>query len=223
MEKFATIRKRAAARKGGEQALEALMPELKSPAELRKIPDHRWLAESTKRIFQAGFVWKVIESKWDGFETVFEGFDPKTVANFSEGDIGRLLTDTRIIRNGQKIRAACHNAGFFLELAAEHGSAARFFADWPPADFVGLLETMKKRGSRLGGFTGQIFLRFMGKDSFIVNPDVTQALVAAGVVTGNPTSKRDLAAVQQAFNQWQHESGLPLGYIGRTLACSVGD
>ena len=40
-----------------------------------------------------------------------------------------------------------------------HDSAARAFADWPDSDYVGLLETLKKRGMRLGGNTGQYALR----------------------------------------------------------------
>ncbi len=222
MEAFKAIWKRAAGRKGGDAALEALMPEIKAPRELRAIPDDRWLAAMTKRIFQAGFVWKVIESKWEGFEVAFQGFDPGRVANFSEGEIGLLLSDTRIIRNGQKILAIRDNAAFLVDLARETGTAAAFFAGWPNADFVGLLEVMKKRGSRLGGFTGQMFLRTMGKDSFILNEDVTEALIAAGVIRRKPTSKGDLAAVQEAFNQWSEQSGRPLAHISRTLACSVG-
>lgn len=232
MESFATIWKRAARRKGGDAALRSEMPELKTPAQLRQIPDHRWLAEMTKRIFQAGFVWKVIEAKWEGFETAFEGFDVARLAAQSEGDLGRLVSDARIVRNPQKIKTVGHNARFLAELATEHGSAAAFFADWPDDDFVGLLEVLKKRGSRLGGFTGAVFLRFMGKDSFLLNPDVTAALADAGVVdrvltlkkgVTTVTSKKDLAAVQAAFNQWRSESGLPMAHISKTLACSVGE
>ena len=127
------------------------------------------------------------------------------------------------------------NAGFLVDLAREHGTAAAWFANRPDDDFVGLLDVMKKRGSRLGGFTGQVFLRFMGKDSFILNPDVTLALVDAGALEMAPSSikaviskrtlssKKGLAAVQAAFNRWWAESGRPMAHISKTLACSVGD
>ncbi len=49
------------------------------------------------------------------------------------------------------------------------------------------------------------------------------ALIAAGVVQRKPTSKRDIAAVQDAFNRWREQSGRSLAHISRTLACSVGD
>jgi len=226
MEDFATIRARAAARKGGEAALDALMPEVKSADALRAIPDDRWLAGMAKRIFQAGFVWKVIEDKWPGFEAAFGGFDPRRVAMMSDGDLDALLADDRIVRNGRKIEATRENAVFLVDLAREHGSAAGFFADWPDEDYIGLLEVLKKRGSRLGGFTGQAFLRHMGKDSFIINPDVCAALVAAGVIDKAPKTvgtlpKGDFAKVQAAFNAWRAESGRPMAHIGRTLACSI--
>jgi len=221
MTPFAEIRERAEARKGGAAALAELMPPVKSPDELRRIPDRRWLAGMTKRIFQAGFVWKVIDNKWDGFEAAFEGFDPKRLAYLSDDDMDRLVSDERIIRNGQKIATVPHNAGLLLELAGEHGSAAACFADWPDEDFGGLLDMLKRRGKRLGGNTGQMFLRFMGKDSFVLSGDVARALIAAGVVDKEPKSKRDLAAVQDAFNAWRAESGWPMTHISRTLAMSV--
>lgn len=220
---FQEIWSRAAARKGGDAALEAELPEIKPPAELRTVPDDRWLAAMTQRIFQAGFVWKVIESKWEGFETAFGGFDPPTLATLSEGDLGRLISDQRIVRNAQKIHAVRHNAGLLVALAQEHGSAAACFADWPDADFVGLLELLNKRGSRLGGFTGPLFLRTMAKDSFLFSPDVIAGLIAAGVVSRKPTSKKALADVQAAFNLWRDESSRTFAHISKTLACSVGD
>ena len=132
--------------------------------------------------FQAGLSWLTVLRKREAFRRAFRGFDPPTVANLSDGDIGRLLTDQRIVRNRQKILSVPHNAAWLVELAAEHGTAAAFFADWPEADYVGLLNLMKKRGSRLGGFTGMILLRSMGKDSFFLNDDIVAALVREGVV-----------------------------------------
>ncbi len=211
----------AAKRKGGPKELEKLLSKPKSKAALKKIPDDRWLAEITKNIFRAGFNWSVVEKKWPGFEEAFWAFDPRRCAMMSDDDLGDLASDTRIIRNGTKIASVRDNAVFINELADEHGSAGAFFADWPQDDFVGLLEVLKKRGSRLGGATAQYFLRFSGKDSFFTNGDVAAALVREGVVDKPPSSKRDMAAAQAAFNQWAKESGRPFTHISRTLACSV--
>lgn len=225
MRRFATIFALAAQRKGGEAALKTLLAETlpRSPAEIVAIPDDRILAEMTRRIFYAGFSSKVIDGKWPGFEAAFDGFDPRACAFMTDDRFDALTRDGRIIRNAAKIRAVQVNAAFLLELAAGHGSAARFFADWPDADYVGLLEVLKKRGSHLGGDAAGRFLRAIGKPAFILRPDVVTALIREGVLKGPPGGKRDLAAVQAAFNRWSAESGQDLTTIGRVLAMSVGE
>ena len=224
MRSFQTIFEQAAAFRGGGDALETLLSQSvpKSPAELTKIPDDRWLATMTKCVFQAGFSWKVIESKWPGFEEAFEGFNVPRWAMAPDEDLDRLTSDTRIVRNGQKIRTVRENAIFLNELAREHGSAAKVFAEWPSDDFIGLLDLLKKRGSRLGGATAQYFLRFIGRDSYILSRDVTAALIRDGVIEKEPTSKGAQKKVQEAFNNWMVESGRPLTQISRVLAMSVG-
>lgn len=221
MESFKTIHARAAKRHGGEKALEALLTKPKSTAALKKIPDDRWLAAMTKSVFQAGFSWKVVEAKWPGFEEAFDHFDPHRVAFYSGEDMGRLVSDARIVRNGAKIKATVENARFVVELAREHGSAAAFFAASKPESYTDLLDVLKKRGSRLSGAAAQYFLRFQGVDSFMLSPSVTAALIKANVVDGPPTSRKAMAAVQAAFNQWQKESGRSLTEISRILARSI--
>lgn len=218
---FADLHARAAARKGGDAALEALLTDPKTAEELAAIPDDRWLSDMTRRIFQSGFNWKVIDSKWDGFEEAFWGFDVGRCALMSDEDLDRLVSDKRIVRNGAKIRSVRDNAAFLQELTAEYGSAAKCFADWPGDDFTGLLEMLKKRGARLGGRVGAIAMRFMGKDGFILSEDVVKALIREGVVDKAPSSRKDMAAVQAAFNAWATQSGRPLSHISRVLAFTV--
>ncbi len=72
-------------------------------------------------------------------------------------------------------------------------------------------------------FTGNYFLRFMGKDSFMTSGDVAKALIREGVVDKPPSSKGALKKVQGAFNVWMTESGRPLTHISRVLAYTVPD
>jgi 3-methyladenine DNA glycosylase Tag len=173
-------------------------------------------------VFQAGFSWKVIDQKWPGFEEAFEGFDVARLAFLPDEAFEALLKDTRIVRNGAKIKSVQHNAIFLKDLAAEHGSAARFFARYPVTDQVGLMEILKKRGSRLGGNTGQIALRFMGKESFVLSGDVVNALIRENVIENDRLSKKNLAAIQTAFNHWSATTGRPMNEISRILAFSTG-
>lgn len=124
----------------------------------------------------------------------------------------------------RKIRSVRANAQFVLDIAAEHGSFGKFLASWPADDQVGLLDLLAKRGSRLGGHTGQYLIRFLGRDSWIASRDVILCLRDAGVdIAENPTSKRDLQKIQNQFNIWAKESGLPLVHISRICAMSIGE
>ena len=221
---FKTIRDRASKRKGGESALEALLPKVPSPKTLANLKDDRVLAAMAKRIFSAGFVWSVIEKKWPGFEAAFLKFDVKRL-NFQPDEFWeKLAGDARIVRNPQKIAAVRDNARFVADVAREHGSFGKFLAGWPLGDQVGLLEVLGKRGARLGGMTGQYFLRFIGMDVFVTSPDMIACLRDAGLdISEKASSKKDMGKVQDLFNAWQKQTGLPYTHLSRICAMSVGE
>ena len=221
---FKTIRTRAEARKGGAKALEKLLPDKPDMKALAKLSDDRMLAEMTQRVFSAGFAWSVIENKWPGFEKAFLGFKPAKLA-FQPGDFWHdLLSDTRIVRNGAKITSVRDNAAFVQEIAKEHGSFGKLLASWPSSNQVGLLDLLAKRGSRLGGNTGQMFLRFVGWDGFVTSQDVVACLRDAGLdIAAEVKSKGDLAKVQAQFNAWAEETGLPYAHLSRICAMSIGE
>jgi 3-methyladenine DNA glycosylase Tag len=221
MKSFKTIYARAAKRHGGETHVEAELPSPSSKASVTRRKDDRYLAEMTRVIFQAGFVWRVINQKWDGFEAAFGGFDPKAWARATPLDLADLEADARIVRNPQKIRTVPKNAQLILDLAKEHGSFGKFLSGWPEDDLVGLYLLLKKRGSRLGGNSAQRFVRNMGKDTFMLTGSVVAALKDAGVVEKAPTSQRDLKATQEAFNTWAQESGRPYCQVSKVLALSI--
>jgi len=222
LKSFAEIYERAAKRKGGEKELEKMIQlRMKTPQELAEIPEDRYLAEITRGVFNAGFVWKIIEHKWDGFEAAFWKFNVTRCAYMSEDDIDQLARDVRIIRNRQKIITVRDNAVMVFELSSKYGSFGKMIGDWPEADYIGLLALLKKRGSRLGGLTPQYFLRRLGKSGFVLGKDGTAALVDAGVIDKFPTGKAAMQNVQEAYNQWQQESGLNQAQISRVLSLSI--
>ena len=135
-----------------------------------------------------------------------------------------LTKDARIVRNGAKIMSVRANARFVREMAEEHGSFGSMLAKWPSSDEIGLLELMAKRGSRLGGNTGQMLLRFLGYDGFVTSRDVVACLRASGLdIAAQVTAKRDLAKVQAQFNAWAEETGLPYVHLSRICAMSAGE
>lgn len=222
MLKFEEIYLRAVEHKGGVDILEQLLPEAGSVEAVAGLDESRFLAEMTRCIFQAGFVWRVIDQKWQGFEDVFHGFDVNTILGLQPEDWEEICTDTRIVRNRQKIGSVRGNAQFIEDIALETGSFGRFIADWPASDLIGLLELLKKRGARLGGNTGQRFLRNVGKDSFYLGKDVIRCLQNSGLdIKDNPTSKKELSAIQQAFNQWHEESNRSYTHISKIAAYTI--
>ena len=113
------------------------------------------------------------------------------------------------------------HAQLVLDLAQQHGGAGAFFASFGPRRYAELLEVLKKRGARLGGMTAQYFLRRMGLESWVLSIDVVRVLVDEGVLHRAPSSKRDMQAVQAAFDHWCEQSGKSLTYVSRVLAMSI--
>ena len=221
---FATVRARAVERKGGTRMLATLLPRVATRAELTALPDDRILSEMTKRIFCSGFAWTVVEQKWPGFEAAFLAFDASALLIQPPDFWDALTGDTRIVRHGQKVMAVAHNARFVADVSANHGGFGRFLAEWPANDQVGLLQVLAKQGARLGGNTGQYFLRFLGRDGFMLSRDVVLCLRDAGLdIAETPTSKRDLGKIQAQFNAWAAETKLPYTHLSRICAMSIGE
>ncbi|WP_354492504.1 DNA-3-methyladenine glycosylase I [Mesorhizobium robiniae] len=221
---FQKIRARAAKRKGGEAALASLLGPMPDNAAVADVTDDRILSTMAERVFAAGFVWRVIEQKWPGFEEAFLRFEPKRLL-FQPDDFWHdLAFDQRIVRNPQKIKSVRDNAAFVERVSKEHGGFGEFLAAWPADDQVGLMAYLGKHGSRLGGHTGQYFLRWLEWDAFIVSTDMAAALRDAGLdIAENPTSKRDLDKIQNQINAWAAETSLPRRHISRILAMSIGE
>ncbi|MBD1391410.1 DNA-3-methyladenine glycosylase I [Neiella sp. HB171785] len=222
MEHFSQTLARAAERKGGEQNLFNLVSAPLPEQQLLAQTDDRCLAIMTKVVFQSGFSWRVIEQKWQGFEDAFWQFDPHKLVLLDDSHIERLMNDTRIVRNGQKIKTVPLNAQFVLDTANDHGSFARFIAQWPVDDITGLWLHLKQHGARLGGNSASFVLRRMGKDTFVLSRDVTAHLIAQGVIDKPVTSKTALKQVQHAFNTWQQQVALPMTQLSQIIGLSVG-
>lgn len=82
--------------------------------------------------FQSGLSWLTILRKRPAFREAFADFDPDVVARFSDADIERLMQDTGIVRNRQKIEATRKNARAVVALR-EYGGLDAFIWDRRPA------------------------------------------------------------------------------------------
>ncbi|MBV6754681.1 DNA-3-methyladenine glycosylase I [Pseudomonas chlororaphis] len=203
---------------GSAAALEAELPVPASSQQLRELPDDRYLSMIALRVFRAGLKHSLVDAKWPVFEQVFFGFDPEKVVLMGAEHLERLMQDARIIRHLGKLKSVPRNAQMVLDVAREKGSFGALIADWPVTEITGLWKYLAKQGHQLGGLSAPRFLRMVGKDTFVPTYDVVAALNAQKIVDKVPTSLRDLAIVQDAFNQWHAESGRPMCQLSMMLA-----
>ena len=223
MQQFDSIYQRAVARKGSAAALENKISQPLSVVQLKQYSDDQWLEEFTRKIFQSGFYWSVVNSKWDGFREVFWQFSVEKLLMMSPEMYEQRSQDERIIRNAKKVQTIAQNCQMIFEVQQQHGRFSDFIAQWPEDDIVGLWLYLKKHGARLGGNTGPYALRAMGKDTFLLSRDVESVLRAEEVIDGGLQSKKSLYAAQQWFNQMKAHSGLSYQALSQIVAMSVGD
>ena len=218
---FATILDTARQRHGAA-ALEARLPQPKSASELAAIPDDRYLSQMSLRIFRAGLKHSVVDAKWPAFEEVFHGFDPRRVRAMSDEAMEQLLGDARLIRHWGKLKAVRDNAAATLGIGEEFGSFGRWLATWPGNNIAGLWDELSARCSQMGGNSGPMFLRMVGKDTFVLSPSVIAGLKRWAEMPP-PKNRKDRAAAQACFNAWTTETGRPLSQLSMILALSVDE
>lgn len=222
--RFERIYDLACERKGGPEALTRLLPKAVSKARIRKLGSDRYLAEFTRKVFQSGFVWRVVDQKWANFEEVFWQFDIDRLLMMPDDMLERKARDASIIRNYTKVRTVRENAAMIAEAERREGKPfGALVADWPSEDLIGLWAYLKKYGSRLGGNTGPYALRALGVDSFLLTRDVEGFLRSHEIVDGGIATKRSLQAAQAFFNELQSQSNRSLSELSRIVAYAFGD
>jgi 3-methyladenine DNA glycosylase Tag len=220
---YQTIYAQACERKGGEKALNELLPVSLSKKKLAAIADDRYLAEFSKKVFQSGFVWRVVEQKWDGFEELFWGFDIDKLLMMPDDMLERKAQDKKIIRNFRKVLAIRENAIMIADTCRREDSRfGDFVAHWPSEDVIGLWLYLKPHGTRLGGNTGPYALRALGVDTFLLTRDVEGFLRLHGIIDTGIGSKKALQSAQTFFNDLQQQSGRGLGELSRLISFTVG-
>lgn len=144
--------------------------------------DHEWgrLVKDDQTLFeflilesaQAGLSWLTILRRREGYRAAFCDFDVSKVAAMSDSDVERLMTDSGIIKNRLKIKAAITNAQLFIQIQQEFGSFYSYilsffpnqqpivhnfnsFADMPTtsAESDAISKDMRKRGFKFFGST----------------------------------------------------------------------
>ncbi len=110
-------------------------------------------------INQAGLSWDIILKKQENFRTAYSNFDIKSVANYNQTDINRLLNNTGIIRNKLKINAAIHNASVIMKIKQKMGSFQLWLDHHHPKTKDQWVKLFKKTFKFTGGeITGEFLM-----------------------------------------------------------------
>jgi DNA-3-methyladenine glycosylase I len=113
-------------------------------------------------INQAGLSWNTILLKKDNFFRAYDSFDIYNVANYTEEDRERLLTNAGIIRNKLKVNAAIHNAQVIIELQKENGSFKHWIEKHYPLTNEEWVKLFKQNFKFVGGEIVKEFLQSTG-------------------------------------------------------------
>jgi len=126
--------------------------------------DDAYFENMTRVIFIAGLSWKMIDKKWSNFRKAFQNFSIDKVAQFSDDDVKRLMSDPGIVRNRAKIMATIENAKQFRDIQKEFGSFQKFLDSLDKSNNYALvIKELGKRFNRLGPSSARIFLYSVGE------------------------------------------------------------
>jgi DNA-3-methyladenine glycosylase I len=132
--------------------------------------DREYFGLLARAVFSAGLGPKVVESRWDDMEAAFHGFEPVEVGKMEEPDVGRLLSDPKVIRNRRKIEAVIKNAGVFLDRIEEHQSFHAYLGELGAgSDLESAAEALARNFAHLGRTSALFFLFSAGWRSYEPN------------------------------------------------------
>ena len=140
------------------------MPNYEVPPRAVPESDAGYFEKITQAVFQAGFSWQVIRSKWPNFQKAFVNFDVDGVAAFTDENLERLVEDKGIVRNGRKIAATIHNARICQELIAQHGSLHSYLRTMDGLDYYARAKKFSKQFKFMGEMGAYFFFWSVGED-----------------------------------------------------------
>lgn len=134
-------------------------------------------------INQAGLSWETILKKEEGFRAAYDQFNIDKVANYTDQDIERLLSNPLIIRNRLKVNAAIFNAQKILEIKSEFGTFKDWLNDHHPLSREEWTKLFKKTFKFVGG---EIVNEFLMSTGYLKGAHDESCTIFDNVVKNNP-------------------------------------
>jgi 3-methyladenine DNA glycosylase Tag len=116
----------------------------------------------SRAVFQAGLSWKAIETKWDAYLRLFDGFDPVLVAAYGEADVERIMADGGVVRTRKKIAATIENARALLAIEREFGGVTPYLRAF--ATYADLEPDLRGRFAFIGELSAYYVVFRLGGD-----------------------------------------------------------
>ena len=132
--------------------------------EKRPFNDNVYFENMCRVIFQAGLNWHVIDNKWPTTRKAFANFNIDKVAYFTNSDVERLLKDTGIIRNKDKIQAIIQNAQNFKTIEKQYGSFQKYLDSQDKSNnYVNVVKDLTNKFKWLGPPSASLYLYTIGE------------------------------------------------------------
>lgn len=119
----------------------------------------------SKAVFNAGFSYQVVNTKWNGTKEVFDDFDPQIVSRWTNDEIFNALESPKIIRNGKKVKAIVSNAKIFLELVEKFKTFDNYLESFRDKPYEDKQQIIAKQFKWLGPTGAHFFLWSVGEDA----------------------------------------------------------
>lgn len=130
----------------------------------RPTSDEAYFENMSRVIFQAGLNWMIVAKKWPTTRKAFEQFSITKIACFSNKDINRLLNNTGIIRNKNKVCAIIQNALEFQKIRNQYGSFQAYLDSLDKSsNYSFVVKELTDRFKHLGSSSAALFLYTVGE------------------------------------------------------------
>lgn len=128
------------------------------PPRKKPIDDKGFFEILSKAVFNAGFSYQVVNSKWNDIRDVFHDFDPEILSNWTIDEISFALESPKIIRNSRKVNAITSNSKIFLDIIKKFGSFENYLKSFRNKPYEEKQEILSKKFKWLGPTGAHFFL-----------------------------------------------------------------
>ena len=132
--------------------------------------------------FQAGLSWECVLNKRENFRQAFDNFDIDKIVAYDDKKIISLMSNSGIIRNRLKIKAAVKNSIIFKQIQSEFGSFCDYIWSYTSGRVVSEEFTIRTTSPLSDEISKDLKKRGM---TFVGSTIIYSYLQAVGIINGH--------------------------------------